>query len=326
MNGIVEQFDTTPRRRSARRVIRLVAATLLVCMFGVVAPTTPAAAHDGISDSNPANRSTIDDPISSAEIDFGEGISDQVSMFLTYDPGDGTTVDIGGETVKTGDQTARLDFPEITEQGTYFVRYLAPVPSDGHVVAGSISFTWGAPTAVVDSPNPDIRTSTPSSLEVLEQPITSAEITFELEIEDDVILQLVYDEGNGVDFVDLRGVTTKTGPNTATVEFDELDREGTYIVTYDAVNTLNGDEVVGATSFVYGQPSGEASSEFPWVVFVLVSTLVLGIGALLSYRRMLVPHDDEPIDTDPDTDPDTDTDPVGADVDADEHPESLAAT
>ncbi|MEP6296164.1 MAG: copper resistance protein CopC, partial [Ilumatobacter sp.] len=164
--------------------------------------------------------------------------------------------------------------------------------SDGHVVAGSISFTWGAPTAVVDSPNPDIRTSTPSSLEVLEQPITSAEITFALELEDDVILQLVYDEGNGVDFDDLRSVTTKTGPNTATVEFDELDRKGTYIIAYDAVNTVNGDEVVGAISFVYGQPSGELSSDFPWTLFVPVAALVLGIGAFLSYRRMLVPVDD----------------------------------
>lgn len=291
---VMEQFDTPSSRRPTREVVRLVVATLMVCMFGVVvAPATPASAHDGISGSSPENRSTIDDPISSVEIDFGEGISDQVSMFLTYDPGDGATVDIGGETVKTGDETARLDFPEITEQGTYFVDYIAPVPSDGHVAAGSISFTWGAPTAVVDSPNPDIRTSTPSSLEVLERPITSAEITFELEIEDGVSLQLVYDEGNGVDFDDLRSVTTKTGPNTATVEFDELEREGTYIVTYDAVDTLNGDEVVGATSFVYGQPSGEASSEFPWMVFIPVAVLILGIGAFLSYRRMLVPVDDE---------------------------------
>ncbi len=291
----MEQHDTAMRqRRPARQVIGLVAATLVIAMFGVVvSPSTPASAHNGISGSTPENRSTIDDPISSAEIDFGEGISDQVSMFLTYDPGDGTTVDIGGETVKTGDETARLDFPEITEQGTYFVNYLAPVPSDGHVVAGSISFTWGAPTAVVDSPNPDIRTSTPSSLEVLEQPITSAEITFALEIEDNVSLQLVYDEGNGVDFDDLRSVTTKTGPNTATVEFDELGRKGTYIIAYDAINTVNGDEVVGATSFVYGQPSSDLASGFPWIVFIPVAALVLGIGAFLSYRRMLVPIDDD---------------------------------
>ncbi len=286
--------DTAVMKPSATRMLRMFIVAMAVAAFGLLAaPTTPVAAHDGIKNSTPENRSTIDDPISSAEIDFGESISDDVSMFLTYDPGDGSIVDIGGETTKTGDETARLDFPEISEQGTYFVRYLAPVPADGHVVAGSISFTWGTPTARVDSPNPDIRTSTPSSKEVLSEPITSAEIIFELDIEDDVTLQLVYDQGNGVDFDDLRSASTKTGPNSATVEFDELEREGTYIVTYDATNSLNGDEVVGATSFVFGQPSGAASSGFPWLVFAPIALIVLGIGGFFSYKRMLVPIDDE---------------------------------
>lgn len=285
---------TAVTHRSGTHVLRAVVATIAIAVLGVVGqPGTPASAHDGIENSTPANRSTIDDPISSAEIDFGEGISDEVSMFLTYDPGDGSIVDIGGETTKTSDTTARVDFPEISEQGTYFLRYLAPVPADGHVVAGSISFTWGTPTATVDSPNPDIRTSSPSDREVLEAPITSAEITFELDIEDDVRLQLVYDSGNGVDFEDLRSVTTKTGPNSAMVEFDELDREGTYIVAYDTVNSLNGDEVVGATSFVFGEPSGESSSEFPWLAFLPIAALVLAIGGYFSYKRMLVPVDDD---------------------------------
>ena len=272
---------------------RMAVATVAIAAFAVLAtPTAPVAAHDGIESSTPENGSTIDESISSVEIDFGEGISDDVSMFLTYDPGGGSVIDIGGDTTKTGDTTARLDFPEISETGTYFVRYLAPVPADGHVVVGSISFTWGAATATVDSPNPDIRTSTPGSREVLAEPITSAEITFELDIEDDVTLQLVYDHGNGVDFEDLRSATTKTGPNMAVVEFDELERTGTYIVTYDTNNALNGDEIVGATSFVYGQPSG-ASSEFPWLTFVPIAAIVLAIGAFFTYKRMLVPVDED---------------------------------
>lgn len=275
----------------------LVGAAVLAMASLVGSGSTPATAHDGIESSNPQNRSTIDEPISSAEIDFGEGVSDGVSMFLTYDPGDGSIVDIGGETIKTGDTTARLDFPEITEQGTYFVRYLAPIPADGHVVAGSISFTWGAATTLV-SPNPDIRESTPNALEVLTAPITSAEIDFELEIEDEVRLQLVYDEGNGVDFNELASTTTKTGPNSARVDFDELDRKGTYIIAYDTIAVANGDEIVGATSFVYGQPSGTASSSFPWLVFVPIALIVLGIGAFFTYRRMLVPVDQ---DTDQDS-------------------------
>lgn len=272
---------------SSRSVARFGRALLTVLAIGTfVLPTSSVSAHDGIDDSTPENRSTIDDPISSAEVDFGEGISDDVSMFLTYDPGDGSIVDIGGDTTRTGDSTARLDFPELTEEGTYFVRYLAPVPSDGHVIAGSISFTWGTPTASVDSPNPDIRTSSPAALEVISEPISSAEITFELDIDDDVQLQLVYDRGNGVDFDDLPSVTTKTGPNSAMVEFDELTRTGTYIVAYDTTNVFNGDEIVGATSFVFGQPSGESSSSFPWLMFGPIALIILAIGAFGSFRRM----------------------------------------
>ncbi len=279
--------------RTARRARIIVAgvATAVLATFG--SHVDPVGAHAGISSSTPEDRSTINDPISSAEIDFGEGISDDVSLFLTYDPGNGEDIDIGGETTRTGDTTARLDFPEITEQGTYFVRYLAPVPSDGHVVAGAISFSFGSPTATVDSPNPDIRTSSPGSKEVLQEPITSAEITFELDIEERVVLQLVFDEGDGVNFDDLPSTTTKTGPNSAMVEFDELTRKGTYIISYDTKNVLNGDEVVGATSFVFGQPSGAASSGFPWLIFVPLATIVLGIGAFFTYRRMLVPIEDE---------------------------------
>jgi hypothetical protein len=88
----------------------------------------------------------LDEPISTVEIDFGETIGDDVAMFLTYDLGDNEFEDIGGTTVKTGDTTARLDFDEVDREGTYFVQYLAPVPSDGHVIAGAISFIYGSPS------------------------------------------------------------------------------------------------------------------------------------------------------------------------------------
>lgn len=248
-----------------------------------------ALAHDDIESSSPESRSVIDDPISSVDIDFGSDIGDDTKMFLTYDPGNGEIVDLGGDTVVTGDQTARLDFPELEEQGTYFVQYLAPVPTDGHVVAGSISFSWGQPTALDDSDNPDVRTSSPGSREMIDESITSAEIQFDLEIADGMELQLVYDGGNGVDFDDLPGTTTRTGPQSARLDFDELAREGTYFVVYDGSAVETGDEIVGATSFIFGSPSGAADSAFPWLVFVPLALLILGVGAWLSYKRMLVP-------------------------------------
>ena len=106
----------------------------------------PVTAHDDIRSSTPTSRSTLSEPISTVEIDFGEVISDDVAMFLVYDLGDNEFEDIGGETVRTGETTARLDFDEVEREGTYFVQYLAPVPVDGHVIAGAISFTYGSPS------------------------------------------------------------------------------------------------------------------------------------------------------------------------------------
>ena len=138
MDGIV-----TSARAFLRR-FAVLAAVALVTVLGTDA--SPAAAHDDIAGSNPPSRSTLDEPISSVEIDFGEAISDDVAMFLTYDLGNNEFEDIGGETVRTGETTARLDFDEVEREGTYFVQYLAPVPVDGHVIAGAVSFTYGSPS------------------------------------------------------------------------------------------------------------------------------------------------------------------------------------
>jgi methionine-rich copper-binding protein CopC len=126
------------------RQIAIAGALALAVAFG--ADATPVTAHDDIKSSTPPSRSTLQEPISTVEIDFGEVISDDVAMFLTYDLGNNEFEDIGGETVKTGETTARLDFDEVEREGTYFVQYLAPVPADGHVIAGAVSFTYGSPS------------------------------------------------------------------------------------------------------------------------------------------------------------------------------------
>ncbi|WP_423981005.1 copper resistance CopC family protein [Ilumatobacter sp.] len=130
----------------AHRFLRVLAAGG-VLLATVIAGSVTVAAHDDIAGSTPESRSTLDEPISTVEIDFGEVISDDVTMFLSYDLGDNEFEEIGGTTVKTGDTTARLDFDEVEREGTYFVRYLAPVPVDGHVIAGAISFIYGSPSS-----------------------------------------------------------------------------------------------------------------------------------------------------------------------------------
>lgn len=267
--------------------------------FGVIGFSSSAAAHDDIESSVPADRSVIDEPISTAEIDFGEVIGDGVELFLTYDPGDGSTVDVGGETTKTSDTTARVDFPELEVEGTYFLRYLAPVPSDGHVLVGAISFTWGEPTAI-DEGNDDVRSSSPRSRERLDEPITFAEIEFDFDIDDDIRLDLIYDRGDGENFDELGGTTTKTGPSSARIDFDLLADEGTYFVRYSGTATASGGEVRGATSFTWGEPSSGDSS-FPVIPFAIVAALILGAGAWFSLRLMnAVEEDDESSDADSD--------------------------
>lgn len=124
------------------------AMVAMLIVVGGASLSSVVGAHDGIAGSDPASRSHIDDPISSATIDFGVEISEGVEMALTYDIGNGRDVEfIGGETTKTGPTTARVDFDMIEKEGTYFVRYLAPVPADGHTLAGSISFTYGSPSS-----------------------------------------------------------------------------------------------------------------------------------------------------------------------------------
>lgn len=113
-------MDGTVIRAGWGRRLALVGALAFAGTLGVGA--APVAAHDDIASSNPPSRSTLQEPISSVEIDFGEVISDDVAMFLTYDLGDNEFEDIGGETVRTGDTTARLDFDEVEREGTYFVQ------------------------------------------------------------------------------------------------------------------------------------------------------------------------------------------------------------
>ena len=137
-------MDGTVINAGRLRKIAIAGSLALAVTFGTGA--SPVTAHDDIAGSTPTSRSTLQEPISTVEIDFGEVISDDVAMFLTYDLGNNEFEDIGGETVKTGATTARLDFDEVEREGTYFVQYLAPVPADGHVIAGAISFTYGSPS------------------------------------------------------------------------------------------------------------------------------------------------------------------------------------
>lgn len=128
----------TSWRRRAR------GALVALCLAGL-ATTGRAAAHEGIAASDPEMGAELDDPISEATIDFGEEISDDLEMALLYDTGDGEIEEVESEVAKVDPTTGRLQFDPLDREGRYFVRYLATIPADGHVVAGAVTFDFGEP-------------------------------------------------------------------------------------------------------------------------------------------------------------------------------------
>lgn len=139
------------RRRRARGA--LVAGAAL-CLAGL-APVGRVAAHEGIASSDPEMGEALDDPISEATIDFGEEISDDLEMALLYDTGGGDSVQVDATVSHPSAEVGRLEFAPLERKGRYFVRYLATVPVDGHSIAGSILFDYGAPrSSGAASPGP----------------------------------------------------------------------------------------------------------------------------------------------------------------------------
>lgn len=294
---------------SARSQIRRVGAALgasAAALGLAVGIGGGVAAHDDIESSDPPHLAVLDDPISSVDIDFGAEISDDVVMFLVFDVGDGTFDDIGGQTTRTGDTTARLDFPELDREGTYTVRYIAPVPADAHVIQGSISFTFGAPTGAAPD-DPYLVSTSPPSRALLRAPVSSATLKFVDDV-DDMRLRLLFDEGDGESFPELDATVEQVAPDTVRIDFAQLTRAGTYFVAYDGVGASTGEELAGSTSFSYLERSGAGTDDdgFPVVPFAIVAAVILALGAtgtlFLARRAAGVDADggDPSTDSDPD--------------------------
>ncbi|MFT6392308.1 MAG: methionine-rich copper-binding protein CopC, partial [Ilumatobacter sp.] len=90
--------------------------------------------------------------------------------------------------------------------------------------------TVGLGPSVV-SAHDDIAGSSPPSRSVIDDPIDNVEIDFGEDIGDDVKMFLTYDVGNN-EIEDIGGTVTKTDATTARIDFDLIDREGTYFVQY----------------------------------------------------------------------------------------------
>ena len=123
------------------RIPLRLAVVALALLVGLV--PAAASAHDEIAGSSPESGAQLDEPIDRVEIDFGEPIAENLEMTLLYDLGGSETETVPGTAYKDGETVGVLEFDELSRPGRYFVRYLVPVPIDGHIVAGAITFEYG---------------------------------------------------------------------------------------------------------------------------------------------------------------------------------------
>jgi methionine-rich copper-binding protein CopC len=132
-------------------------ATLLAALLGTLAlaPAGRTGAHEEIAGSDPEMGARLDEPITEVTIDFGTAVSDDLELALLYDTGGGDSVQVDATVSHPSAEVGRLEFAPLERKGRYFVRYLATVPVDGHSIAGSILFDYGAPrSSGAASPGP----------------------------------------------------------------------------------------------------------------------------------------------------------------------------
>lgn len=121
-----------------------------------------------------------------------------------------------------------------------------------------------------------IDSTVPSDLATINETVDEVRIFFGQPIAGDVMISIVHDAGTGT--VEIPGRVELVSESTVALEFDPIDQEGWYDVTYAATNTRDGHPVDGSFSFRYvGASSDHAFS----VRTVLVGALaVLAIAAV----------------------------------------------
>ena len=129
-----------------RAVIRLVLAALVLLALGTTAPA--ASAHTTLTATDPAADSTVDTGPSRVTATFNEALQPTFVAMTVVGP-DGNLWSQGDATVK-GD-TAGVALRPLGPSGSYTVNYRV-TSDDGHVVAGSWSFTVTVPSTGTPGP------------------------------------------------------------------------------------------------------------------------------------------------------------------------------
>jgi len=149
-----------PTSRSVRVRAAVVACLTLLAVAAGVATAAPAVAHATLLSSDPAEGEVLASTPDTVTFTFDEPVSlaaDAVQVF-----------DAVGEPVESvassRDVVVTTDLPDELPDGTYVVVWRA-VSADGHPIAGSLSFSIGAPSLEVAAPEvPEVRVEPVRSL------------------------------------------------------------------------------------------------------------------------------------------------------------------
>jgi copper transport protein len=150
-------------RPASSRLARPVLAGLLLALLAVLfGPASPASAHAYLIDSDPASGTVVASVPEQVVLTFSEPVRLVPDRILVVGP-DGERVDPGEPRVDGADVIVPLDEGAGT-RGTYLVSYRV-ISADSHPVAGSITFSVGAPSAApalpaeADLVDPGMRTA-----------------------------------------------------------------------------------------------------------------------------------------------------------------------
>jgi len=125
------------------RLAQTILAALVLALIAVLAgPATPASAHAVLVGTSPAQGSVISDPPNQVVLTFTEGVRPIADKVRVVAP-DGSRVD-GGDPRASGTQLI-IPMKPGAARGTYVVSFRV-LSADSHPVAGSFSYSVGAPS------------------------------------------------------------------------------------------------------------------------------------------------------------------------------------
>lgn len=147
--------------RTIRRPLRPGLSALLLAVFAVLVPMTPAQAHDRLVSSDPESGATLDTAPEEVSLTFSAAVQD-IGGSVDLVDADGSPVEVGSPT--TEGTTVTTEITDDLAAGDYEVRWRV-VSSDGHPISGVVDFTVEGEASSTESSSSTSSSTTPPESE-----------------------------------------------------------------------------------------------------------------------------------------------------------------